>query len=253
MGFQADKNILIEYMENRRIFDSDDERELENFFIFIDELEKKSKSESQYFSLLAEAYMKVGNVLKAKEAFSKIYNPKSKKDLKKLVSYNTAKAAPIVRPSRRAENLPMFRYVDKRMLKNKFVVSNECICSICKKESAALYIGMAYRKNFNKIDFMKQEDKFCADCISNGTAAAELGLKFNSPLLEECTVIDSEKINELLYKTPECSDEFDFDEDIWPFCCGDFCRYTKFENEYEEKFYFQCIHCKKSIVWTKMD
>lgn len=251
MAFQEDKNILIEYMENQKIFDSDDERELENFFNFIDELEEKSKSEPQYFSLLAEAYMKVGNVLKAKEAFSKIYHLKNKKDLKKLVSYDTAKVSPIVRPSERAKNLPPFRYVDKRMLKNKFIVSNECSCSICRKQSAALYIGMAYIENSDKINFMKQEDKFCADCISNGTAAAELGLKFNSPALEECIAIDSEKLNELLYKTPECSDEFDFDEDIWPLCCGDFCRYTGFENEYEEKFYFQCIHCKKTVVWTK--
>lgn len=252
MAFQEDKNILIEYMENRRIFDSDDERELENFFIFIDELEEKSKSEPQYFSLLAEAYMKVGNVLKAKEAFSKIYNPKNKKDLKKLATYDMTWAAPIVRPSKRARSLPPFRYVDKRMLKNKFIVSNECSCSICKKESAPLYIGIAYRKNSDKIDFMKQDDKFCADCISDGTAAAELEIKFNSPLLEECIAINFEKVNELLYKTPNCSDEFDFDEDIWPFCCGDFCRYTRFENKYEEKFYFQCNDCKKTVVWTKM-
>ena len=130
-------------------------------------------------------------------------------------------------------------------------MSGKCTCSICKKASVPLYIGTAYTSSSQKVYYINEEEKFCADCISNGTAAKELNLKFNSPMLEDCTAFDIEKRNELLYMTPECSDEFDFNEDIWPGCCGDFCCYVGYEYVYEEIYHFRCIHCGKEITWVK--
>ena len=210
MSFQEDRDILIQYLSKH---DFENEQEWEEFFQFIDELEEKASEEAQYFSLLADAYMSVGYNLKAKEAFLKIANPKNKKDRKKLISFESMKASPVVRPKNRAKNLPSFRYVAKETLKNKFFVSEECTCAICKKNAAALYVGKAYNSFSEKITYIKEE---------------------------------------VVYRTPECNSEFDFNEDIWPGCCGDFCRYTGLENEYEERFHFQCLHCGKEIVWTKM-
>lgn len=248
MSFQEDRDILIQYLSKH---DFENEQEWEEFFQFIDELEEKASEEAQYFSLLADAYMSVGYNLKAKEAFLKIANPKNKKDRKKLISFESMKASPVVRPKNRAKNLPSFRYVAKETLKNKFFVSEECTCAICKKNAAALYVGKAYNSFSEKITYINQEEKFCADCLCNGSAAAEFHIRFN-PLVEMCTAIASEKAEEVVYRTPECNSEFDFNEDIWPSCCGDFCRYTGLENEYEERFHFQCLHCGKEIVWTKM-
>lgn len=249
MAFQEDKTKLIAYIVPS-IRRSENEQELEEFFCWIDSLEEKAVEDAQYYRILADAYMEAGDAVKAKEAFSKIYNPKNKKDMKKFVSYDSVGVKPVIRPSRRAKELPQFRYVDSRMLKNKFQLSEECACCICKGKTAALYVGTAYSEDSDEISFMHREDKFCADCIQSGAAAEELNLQFNNPLLKDCTAYDSEKINELLYQTPECSAEFDFYEDIWPGCCGDFCRYVGYEDEYEEKHHFQCIHCGKKIVWT---
>lgn len=255
MAFQDDKKTMIGYMNMTRqeLFGLGNEQELEKFFMFIDELEQKAEEEPQYFSLLADAYMQLGNNVKAKEAFAKVYNPKNKKDLRKLMSYDGIKSRPVIRPSKRAKEIPQFKYVDKQMLSNQFIVSEECACSICKKKPAALYVGAAYTDSDEEISFLNRADKFCADCIHNGAAAAELDIKFNLPLLEEHTAIDIEKRNELLYRTPECSTAFDFDEDIWPSCCGDYCRYVGLDDEYEENFHFQCIQCGKKLVWTRMD
>ena len=253
MSFSEDKNKMVEYMQKGELKDWEDEQELEEFFCFIDRLEENVKEDSSYFSVLAEAYLKAGNPLKAKEAFSKVCNPKNKKDLKKLSSFASLPVQPVVRPAQRAKVLPGFLYVDGNLLKNKFVQKEDSICCICKKKSVALYVGMAYTDTSEKIDYLNHENKFCADCIKDGNAAAELGLKFNDPeFIEEITIVDADKKSELLNRTPECSSAFDFDEDIWPCCCGDFCRYINHDNKFEEKFTFKCLHCGKEIVWTKM-
>lgn len=82
--------------------------------------------------------------------------------------------------------------------------------------------------------------------VCKGTAAKKLHIAFNEPMLQKCGNIDEDKREELLYKTPSCSKEFDFNENIWPMCCSDFCCYTKRENY---AFHFKCLHCGKKIVW----
>lgn len=252
MSFQEDKNQLIEYI-TQCVGESKNDQELESFFEFIDKLEEKANTEPQYFYLVADAYMQVGNPKKAKAAFSKIYNPKNKKEVKKLLNYDQEKTRRVVRPSQRVTALPKFKYVAKSVLKNKFIASKGCVCSICKKESVPLYIGQAYKSSDEIISFADRQDKFCANCIKDGAAAKALDFKFNSPLLEECTAYAKEQIDELLYSTPECSSAFELcDEDIWPVCCGDFCRYVKQDRD-EERYHFQCIHCGRKIVWSMLD
>lgn len=250
MSFQEDKNQLIEYMAQGVKY-SENEQELEEFFIFLDRLEEKASTETQYYALVADAYASiVGNPKKAKEAFLKVYDPKNKKDVKKLLDYDTWKGRPIVRPDKRAKTLPKFKYVDKSVLKNKFTTQKGSACSICNKEFVALYAGNAYISSDEMIEYASRQDKFCVNCIKDGTAARTLGICFNSPILEELTAYDTDKIDELVYRTPECSSAFELcDEDVWPGCCGDFCRYMK-QDSGEERFYFQCIHCGREIVWA---
>lgn len=251
MSFIEDRKKLLEYITDNEIFDADREGELEDFFEFIDRLEEKAVSETQYYSLIADAYMKVGHISKAKDAFKKNYNSKNKKDIKKLMNFESVSVKPIIRPTKRAVKLPHFKYVENKMLKNKFIISKDCPCSICKRNDIALYVGMAYISDSREISFMNQEEKFCVCCLSDGTAAKELELKFNSPMLEDCVNIEIKKREELLYRTPECSDDFDFNEYIWPDCCGDFCCYIGINNTYEDTYYFRCNHCGKEITWIR--
>lgn len=252
MSFQEDKNQLIEYI-TQGVYRSENDQELEEFFVFLDHLEEKALEDTQYYRLVADAYTQIRNPKKAKEAFSKVYDPKNRKDVKKLLDYDTWKGKPVVRPSRRVRKLPSFKYVSEDALKNKFIRPKECVCSVCKKKSVPLYIGSAYRSPDAMIHFADRQDKFCAGCIKDGTAAKAFDVKFNSPLLEECTAYAKEQLDELVYMTPECSSAFEYcDEDIWPGCCGDFCCYVRQESD-EERFHFQCIHCGREIVWSMED
>lgn len=247
MSFQEDKNQLIQYIA-QGIRYSENDQELEGFFVFLDEILEKARSETQYYALVADAYAVVGDPKKAKEAFLKVYDPKNRKDVKKLLDYDCWKGRTVVRPSKRARSLPKFKYVDKDVLSDKFSVQEGSACSICKKESVPLYVGNAYISSNKLINCADRQDRFCANCIKDGAAARTLGIKFNPPILEELTAYGTDQINELVYRTPGCGSAFELcDEDVWPGCCGDFCRYVK-EDSGEERFYFQCTHCGREII-----
>lgn len=253
MSFQEDKNQLIEYI-TQGIQYSENEQELEEFFEFLDRLEEKALTETQYYALVADAYTAVvRNPKKAKEAFSKVYDPKNKKDVKKLLDYDRWKGSPLVRPGKRAKSLPKFKYVDKSVLKNKFTVQKGSACILCNRELVSFYIGSAYTSSDEMVQYADRQDRFCANCIKDGSAARTLVIRFNSPILEELTAYDTDQINDLVYRTPECSSAFELcDEEAWPGCCGDFCRYIKYDSG-EDRFYFQCIHCGREIVWGRKD
>ncbi len=251
MSFSEDKARMTEYMRKRPLDEWEDEAAVEEFFYFLDQLKEQAKEDSSYYSILSDACLKAGNPVKAKEAFARGYNPKNKKDLKKFLSFDSWKEKPVTRPSERAGELPGFSYAAGKLLKNKFVRKKDGICCICKKEQTALYVGAAFDAS-EQISFLNREDQFCADCIRNGAAADQFGITFNNPYLKDITAVDSDKKEELLKKTPECSLAFDFNEDLWPCCCGDFCRYEEYDGTYEETFTFRCRHCKKETVWTKM-
>lgn len=252
MSFSEDKTRMTEYMKERPLDEWEDEAAVEEFFCFLDRIAEQAKEDSSYCAILSDAYLKAGDPLKAKEAFARVYNPKNKKDIKKLMSFDSWKANPVTRPSEKAGELPDFTYVSGKLLKNKFVRKKDGVCCICNKSQTALYVGAAFTDTSEKINFLNTEDQFCADCIRNGAAAEKLGITFNDPYLQDITVVDDDKKDELLRKTPECSLAFDFDEDMWPCCCGDFCRYEEYDGTYEETFTFRCRHCGKETVWTKM-
>lgn len=229
---------------------STDNREIESFYEFIDKLEELAQSEPKYYGLLADCYWEMRDVKKAKTAFKKVYNPKNKKHLKKLYEYDTIILQPIVRPSKRAENLPEFRYANKEVISNLFEKADNESCMICGKKSSVQYCGMAYRNIKDlpeeEIYYAYEKERFCVECLANGTAAEKFHIAFNHPILQNYLKIDEDKREELLYRTPSCSVEFEkTNEDMWPIHCGDFCCYIK---KYDYKFYFQCLHCGKIIV-----
>ena len=81
----------------------EDEIKLEEFFQLVAQLEQKAADDPQYYALLTDAYLAVGYTQKAKDAFSKIYNPKNKKDIKKMLNIKHTKGKPIVQPSKRPD------------------------------------------------------------------------------------------------------------------------------------------------------
>lgn len=251
-GIMEDMKETLTAFFKQGIGNLDDDNKLEEFFQLIVRLEQKAIDDPQYYNLLADAYLAVGYAQKAKDAFSKIYNPKNKKDIKKMINIEHAKSNPIVQPSKRAKSLPQFRYVNSQILKNHFIESNENQCAICAKKAVPLYIGRAYSKTEDEILFINQKEQFCAACLFRGVAADKTGLAFNTPYLETCSAAAEDSIRELVYQTPECTSFFGDNEEIWPICCNDFCRLETVDDMAEEKFYFRCLHCNKEIVWTKM-
>ena len=238
---------------NRGISCSTDDREIELFYEFIDKLEELAQSAAKYYGLLADCYWEIRDVKKAKMAFEKVYNPKNKKHLKKLYEYDTIILQPIVRPSKRAKNLPEFRYADKEVISNLFEKADNESCIICGKKNSVQYCGMAYKNmkdSPKEIYYAYEKERFCAECLANGTASDKYHITFNDPALQDWhEKIDEDKRQELLYRTPSCSEEFyQANEDIWPTHCDDFCCYIKRDND---RFYFKCLHCGKIIVWKE--
>lgn len=252
MDYERYHKEMLEFI-NGGISYSKDDREIESFYEFIDKLEELAQSEPKYYELIADCYWEMKDVKKAKIAFEKVYNPKNKKHLKKLYSYDTIILQPIIRPSKRAKNLPEFRYADKEVISNLFEKADNENCMICGKKNPVQYNGMAYKnlKDSNEeIYYAYEKERFCVECLSNGMASKKFHITFNDPALQVWYVkIEEDKREELLYRTPSCSKEFyPINEDIWPTHCNDFCRYIKHD---DNRFYFKCLHCGKIIVWKE--
>lgn len=244
-AFEEDKKRVLDYIQGG-IYHSRCEEELEAFFTLIDELEEKAQAEPEYFSLICDCYVQMQDMRRAREAFLKIYDSGSKKDLKKLYDLEHKRHRPVTRPSRRVKKIQKFRYADKKVLSPLFIVAGGTPCSICGSTSAALYAGPAYGAYMEELSFADFPDKFCAKCISDGSAAKSYHLTFQHPFLEKLRKISPDKREELLCRTPGCGQAFDHNENIWPVCCGDFCRYVC---QKEDEFHFQCLSCGGKLVW----
>lgn len=99
------KEQLIKYIKSG-ISHCEDEEKIEEFYCFIDEIEKLAESDNRLYEIAADCYTQMGNPKKAKESFLKYYDPKNKKQVKKLLDYDRVRSRIITRPSRRADRLP---------------------------------------------------------------------------------------------------------------------------------------------------
>lgn len=229
---------------------SDDE--IEEIYKCIDNLYENINGGLENYRIIAECYAKVKNYKKAQEEFEKIYNTKNKKDIKKYIQYSkNREIMPIIRPSKRAKLISNIKYVSKEIAERMFIKNEGTACEICNSTKAPLYAGSAFKSDSSKICCANYEKKFCIDCLLSGAAAKFYNISFNNSLINSFSAVDNEKKEDIIYKTPSCSSEFDLNEDIWPICCGDFCKYIMLD-EYNNA-YFKCLTCGKTIKWKYFD
>lgn len=226
------------------------DEEIEEIYKCIDLLNETIEDQQENYRLLAECYAKVQNYKKAKEVFAKIYNTKNKKDLKKYSEYlRYQQIRPIIRPSKRAKLLPDIKYVSKEMAESMLIRNEGTPCEICNSTTAPLYVGLAFNDDDSKVCCANLKKKFCLNCLLNGSAAKLHNISFNNKLVRYFSGIENDKKEELIFKTPSCSSDFDLNEDVWPICCGDFCKYMMYDEA--GYTYFKCNTCGKTIKWGK--
>ncbi len=220
----------------------EDDELLEHFFEYIDMLEEKATQDVTYYMLLSDCYEQLGDLKSAIEAFNHYFDPNDKKHLKRMYELQHLKMKKVTRPSKRSANIPMFKYVSKKICKEMFEVGESC--SICEKRKVPLYIGMAYETEENLISFAERSDRFCAKCIKEGRAAENKRIAFNSPYILGNKRM-KKQATELVYRTPgvdseECINKFC--EDGWMICCDDFCVLDRSK---DGNYFFKCKKCKK--------
>lgn len=221
-------------------YHNDDEL-LERFFEFIDLLEEKAKDDIQYYAILADCYYQIGDIKKAVESFKYVYNPKDKKHIKKLYNFETTRMKKVPRPSKRATNIPKFKYISKKICNEFFEVGEEC--NICNKTNVPIYIGEVYDSNNKRILIEELDEKFCANCLKMGLAAKKINIRFNSKYILGYENLENQA-KELVYNTPAADRHVDeFCEGGWMVCCDDFCE---LDLSKQGLYIFKCMKCKKT-------
>ena len=176
-------------------------------------------------------------------------------------------------------DLPFFRYHPNPLETGAFsLTESPVICDCCGKPVQIYYDGPFY--SVDDIDYL------CPECISNGEAA----LKYDGEFQDECSVEDGvddeEKLDELIHRTPGYHG---WQQEYWRTHCKDYCAFIGYVGYRELKqmklideilddpvFYgewgkpeellkaavnggsvqgylFQCLHCKKHLLWIDCD
>ena len=222
---------------------------IEDFFSFIDKLEQRENKNKEDTLLLVECYSLIGNLEKATELFSSIYNPKDKRDLKKLFGLKNSANFCVVRPSDRCEELPQFKYVSYNTIKDLFYSKDGVECALCGEKDIPFYGGEAYDEDEDIIAFVHKQEHYCVKCLQNGNMAKKLGIHFNDTYLDGLKGIKEEYRNELIRRTPACGWKFmHYDEEGWPNCCDNFMMFV---SDCEMTFEFVCQNCGNTFSIKK--
>lgn len=222
---------------------------LEDFFHFTDYLEQISDADLEAKKVLIDCLIQVGHISKARELFSEIYDPKNRKDLKRLYELEKSRDFCVIRPSERCDFLPDFRYASTKMVRRKFFQSKGCQCKLCQMTNVPFYGGEAFTSNDDIIVLNNQKEHYCLECLRDGSIAKALDIHFNSTYLEGCKSMSKEQRHEIVKCTPAFDLQFwKLDEEGWPGCCNDFAC---FEDEDCSCFYFRCRKCGKQIMLKK--
>ena len=172
--------------------------------------------------------------------------------------------------------LPFFKYHPNPLETHSFESSDTGVeCACCGKTTKIYYEGPFY--SIDDIDYL------CPECIATGAAAK----KFNGSFQDDCSieegVNESEKIDELIHRTPGYSG---WQQEFWRSHCGDFCAYLGRVGAQELKalgvldevlddpllqfvknediktmvnggcmqgYLFRCLHCGKHLLWVDFD
>ncbi len=170
---------------------------------------------------------------------------------------------------------PKFKYHAKPMSSGAFKwKARPVVCSCCKKETN-------YKYSDSLLSYKDEMKNICPDCISNGSAAKKFNYTFIDSFIG--TVSDKEKVEELMYRTPNY---MGWQIGRWRTHCDDFCEFIDYvginelkslgildeilsDPEWTEQdreninqldktyspqgYLFKCLHCGKHLLWYDFD
>ena len=173
-------------------------------------------------------------------------------------------------------DLPFFKYHPNPLATGAFTQAQYAVVCDCCGCSTHIY----YDGPFYSIEDIKY---LCPKCIASGAAAKKFDGDFQDDCCLEPKVLDAEKIDELIHRTPGYSG---WQQEYWRSHCGDFCAFIGYVGAAELKalgvldevlddpqwseeekdliktsvnggslqcYLFKCLHCGKHMVWMDCD
>ena len=173
-------------------------------------------------------------------------------------------------------DLPFFKYHPNPLDTGAFTQAQYAVvCDCCGCSTHIYYDGPFYA--IDDINYL------CPNCIASGAAAKKFDGAFQDDCCLEPKVLDAEKIDELIHRTPGYSG---WQQEYWRSHCGDFCAFIGYVGAAELKalgvldevlddpqwseeekdliktsvnggslqcYLFKCLHCGKHMVWMDCD
>lgn len=173
-------------------------------------------------------------------------------------------------------DLPFFKYHPNPLATGAFTQAQYAVvCDCCGCSTHIYYDGPFY--SIEDINYL------CPNCIASGAAAKKFDGDFQDDGCLEPKVLDAEKIDELIHRTPGYSG---WQQEYWCSHCGDFCAFMGYVGAAELKalgvldevlddpqwseeekdliktsvnggslqcYLFKCLHCGKHMVWMDCD
>ena len=175
--------------------------------------------------------------------------------------------------------LPVFRYHPNPLETEAFLVADPLkTCECCGKEVSVYYNGPFYA--------VENIGCLCPACIADGRAAEKFDGAFQDEYSLEDGVDDSERLDELIHRTPGYQG---WQQEYWRTHCGDYCAFIGYVGYRELKrmgivdevladsvwsdwgedpeellkdlvnggsvqgYLFRCLHCGKHLLWVDCD
>ena len=169
-------------------------------------------------------------------------------------------------------DLPFFKYHPNPLATGAFTQAQYAVvCDCCGCSTHIYYDGPFYA--IDDINYL------CPNCIASGAAAKKFDGDFQDDGCLEPKVLDAEKVDELIHRTPGYSG---WQQEYWRSHCGDFCAFIGYVGAAELKalgvldevlddpqwseeekdliktsvnggslqcYLFKCLHCGKHMVW----
>ena len=173
-------------------------------------------------------------------------------------------------------DLPFFKYHPNPLATGAFTQAQYAVvCDCCGCSTHIYYDGPFYA--IDDINYL------CPKCIASGAAAKKFDGDFQDDGCLEPKVLDAEKVDELIHRTPGYSG---WQQEYWRSHCGDFCAFIGYVGAAELKalgvldevlddpqwseeekdliktsvnggslqcYLFKCLHCGKHMVWMDCD
>ncbi len=275
------------YIELKKQYEQSDEDAdcVQALYEYKDFLEKQDAIEAKW--VLVDVCETLELYKTAYETLRPLVTQTDKKALKrlgKLQGFQTqgddfAMWRPKKEKERECTALPFFRYHPDPLETGAFSWTDSAVsCDCCGKSVQVYYDGPFY--SVENINYL------CPECISNGKAALKYDGEFQDEYSLEDGVDSEEKLDELIHRTPGYSG---WQQEYWRTHCNDYCAFIGYvgyrelkhmklvdeiledpvlNQQYAEPeellktvvnggsvqgYLFQCLHCKKHLLWMDYD